>query len=290
MTVPHVLLAIAINITWGMTFVFVKPALAHMPPLQMVAMRFAILALLLVPLMKWPRGHFRQLAVLGIVLGPIHMALGYLGLSQVDASVTTLIMQMQVPFASLLAWLVWRERLGWRQATGIAVAIAGIVLIAGEPRTASAPWAVAMLVVSALFFVVYSMLLKHFAIADPMQVNGWASLFAFPFVLAMSLAFEDGQVAAVQSGAWQPWVAIFYSVVVITIITFSLWQWLMRHYPVNLTMPFLLLMPVTGVLGGFLLLAEPLSMRRAVGTGITILGVAIVVRAGALTSDSKQPT
>jgi O-acetylserine/cysteine efflux transporter len=274
MTAPHILLAIAINVTWGMTFVFVKPALAHMPPLQMVALRFAILAALLAPFVKFPRGHFRELAVLGVVLGPIHMALGYLGLSQVDASVTTLIMQLQAPFAALLAWLFWREGFGWRRAAGMAVAIAGIALIAGEPRTASAPWAVAMLVVSALFFVVYSMLLKQFAIADPMQVNGWASLFAFPPVLAMSLAFEDGQIAALESGAWQPWLAIFYSVIVITIVTFSLWQWLMRRYPINQTMPFLLLMPVTGVLGGYLILGEPLSLLRALGTLLVVGGVA----------------
>jgi O-acetylserine/cysteine efflux transporter len=290
MTGPHILLAIAINVSWGLTFVFVKPALEHMPPLLIVGLRFAILAAMLLPFAGWPRGHFRELAVLGIVLGPIHMAPGYLGLSQVDASVTTMIMQLQVPFASLLAWLVWRERLGWPRAIGMAVAFAGIALIAGEPRTASAPWAIATLIVSALFFVVYSMLLKHYAVTNPMQLHGWASLFAAPPVLAMSLAFEDGQMTAIVSGAWQPWAAIAYSVVVITIITFSLWQWLLRRYAVNQTMPFLLIMPVTGVLGGYFILGEPMSVQRALGTAVTILGVALIARAGALTPQARAPT
>ena len=39
-----------------------------------------------------------------------------------------------MPFAALLAAVVFKDMLGWRRALGMAVAFGGVALIAGEPR------------------------------------------------------------------------------------------------------------------------------------------------------------
>src|SRR3546814_2272947 len=58
------------------------------------------------------------------------------GLKTVDAGTASIAIQLQVPFASLLAAIVFKDKLGWRRALGMAIAFIGVAVIAGEPRLA----------------------------------------------------------------------------------------------------------------------------------------------------------
>src|SRR3546814_9270170 len=42
--------------------------------------------------------------------------------------------QLQVPFASLLAAIFFKDKLGWRRGFGMLIAFFGVAVIAGEPR------------------------------------------------------------------------------------------------------------------------------------------------------------
>src|SRR3546814_3213789 len=58
------------------------------------------------------------------------------GLKTVDAGTASIAIQLQVPFASLLAAIVFKDKLGWRRALGMAIVFIGVAVIAGEPRLA----------------------------------------------------------------------------------------------------------------------------------------------------------
>jgi O-acetylserine/cysteine efflux transporter len=61
-----------------------------------------------------------------------------------------------------------------------------------------------------------------------------------------------------------------------TALAYALWYRLLGHYTVNQVMPFLLLLPVTSVIGGIFFLGESLTTKITLGGSLAIVGVAMI--------------
>ena len=69
---------------------------------------------------------------MSVVGAAIQYSLTFTGVSGVDAGLAALVMQLEVPFLVLLGALFLGERPGLRRWLGMAVAFAGVGLIAGQ--------------------------------------------------------------------------------------------------------------------------------------------------------------
>lgn len=272
-----VLLAVVVMLTWGLNFPVAKFGLHAFPPLLLMTLRFALVALLLVPFKRVPRHKLPGIAVLSVLMGSLHFPLMFGALDRVDASLASIVVQMQVPFAALLAKLVYRERLGLRRLLGMAVAFAGVVVIAGAPRNASDGVPIAMILGAAFVFALANIQIKRIGPVDGLALSGWMALFATPQLALWSLLFEHGQAAAIAHAGITGWGAVVYMAVVVMMLGYGLWYPLMRRYEINVTMPFTLLVPVFGVASSVVLLGEPLTRSLLVGGTLAILGVAAIV-------------
>lgn len=65
----HILMALMVAVIWGANFVAAKLAATAVPPLFLVAMRFAVLTVLLVPFVPWPRAQWRGVLGISMTLG-----------------------------------------------------------------------------------------------------------------------------------------------------------------------------------------------------------------------------
>lgn len=270
-------LAVMVMLLWGLNFAVAKEALDQVPPLSLMALRFAVVATLLVPFVRVPRERIGSLAALSVTLGLIHFSLMFTALRFVDASVASITIQIQVPFAALLAAIFFKDRLGWRRASGMVVAIAGVAILAGEPREGSQGWAVAMVVAAALVWAVANIQMKKLEDVDGFAINGYLGLFAAPQLALASLVLEDGQVAAWQAADWRAWGAVAYQSVIVVILCYTIWYSLLRRHSVNVTMPFTLMVPLFGVAGGVALRGEPITWNLVVGGVATVIGVGVIV-------------
>jgi O-acetylserine/cysteine efflux transporter len=70
---------------------------------------------------------------------------------------------------------------------------------------------------------------------------------------------------------------VLYLGLIMTAVGYGIWYTLVRRNPVSLVAPFLLLLPVFAVLGGFLFLGERLSPQVMIGGAIVIAGVAFIL-------------
>lgn len=278
MTLRHSLQALLVMALWGLNFVVAKWGLAEFPPLFIMFLRFTLVALLLVPFARIPRGRMLPIAALSVTLGTVHFPLMFNGLNGIDAATASLAAQAQVPFSSLLAAMVFKDKLGWRRALGMSTALAGIAVIAGEPRLGDALPSLFMILGASLAFAVASIQMKKLGGLDGFALNGWMALMAAPQLLILSLLLEHGQIEAVRTASAWGWSAIVYMAVVVTIIAYGLWYPLLRHYDVNQTMPYLLTVPVFGVAAGVALMGDPVTMNLAIGGALTIGGVAVIVK------------
>jgi O-acetylserine/cysteine efflux transporter len=277
MKTEDVLLTVMVMVLWGLNFVVAKVGLEELPPMLLVGIRFLLVALLLIGLVPIPRGHIGKIAALSMSMGALHFGLMFMGIRDVDAAVASVAIQLQVPFAALLAWIFLGDRLGWRRLGGMALAFLGIVVIAGEPRMMTNLTPLALIVTASFLWAVGNVQLRDLRAVGPMALNAWLALFAAPQMLIASAVFEDGQWEALAGAGWKGWGAVVYMIVFVTIIGYGFWYRMAQRYPVNLTMAHTLQVPVWGVLASVGLLGERLTWAMVAGSLLTLAGVAVIV-------------
>jgi len=278
MSPRHIAYALLVMALWGLNFVVSKWALQEFPPLFLMFLRFVLVSALIVPFFRIPRDKLLPIAALSVTLGSVHFPLMFNGLSGIDAATASLAVQAQVPFSSLLAAVVFKDKLGWRRAVGMLAAFAGVLVIAGEPRLGNALPSLFMLLAASLAFAVASIQMKLIGSVNGFAVNGWMALMAMPQLLVLSLLFEHGQMDALANSTWVGWASILYMAVGVTIVAYGLWYPLLSRYDVNQTMPYLLTVPVFGVAAGVMLMGDPVTLNLAIGGALTIGGVAVIVK------------
>lgn len=277
MTPKDAALAVLVMALWGANFVASKVALHAFSPMFLMTLRFAMVCAVLLPFARFPRAQWRGVAVLSTILGAVHFPLIFLGMQGVDAAVGAIVAQLQVPFSSLVAAVLFKDYLGWRRALGMGLAFGGIVVIAGEPHGDSSLKHILFIVGAGFAFALANVQIKRIGPIDGFTLTAWMTFFALPQVALLSLVFESGQAASLAAATWENWAALLYIAVGSSIVGYGIWYRLARTYDVNQTMPYLLLVPLFGVLSGVFMLGEPVTLGLAAGGAMTVGGVAVIM-------------
>lgn len=273
---------LGVIVLWGSNFVVAKTGFAVFPPLLMMTLRFALVAALLVPFYRLPKRHIPGILVLSVVLGSLHFGSMFYGIQEVEAGTASLLTQVQVPFSALLAAVFLNDPIGWRRASGMAVAFIGVILIGGAPNLTDNLFHVGLILVASLSWALGSFTVKRMAAANGEPINGqmlncWIAVFAAPQMLVMTLLVEDGQWDAMTTLDWRGWFAAAYMAIAVVIIGYGQWYRMLATYSLNQVMPVMLLVPMVGVATGVIFLGEPLTWRVLVGGGFVIIGVGIIL-------------
>jgi drug/metabolite transporter (DMT)-like permease len=188
---PHVLLFVAVLI-WSGNTVISKIMLRQMTPEELALIRFSIGVLgFHLPVFLLVRRHsptldasdWRRLLIMGIVGAGTSMLLFTMGLNLMPATYVSLVQMTAPPLTALLAWLLFREILGWTRAAGTAIAFGGAaVLVSGgqltDPQSGFLVGA-ALLIASQLTWAIYTLLGKPLiARRSPLIVMSAAHVFA----------------------------------------------------------------------------------------------------------------
>lgn len=278
MTAAMVATLVAVTVVWGVNFAVIKTGINLVPPIAFVALRFAAVGLCLLPWLRWPGRRMTDLVALSVVLGVVHFSLMFTGMKALDVATASIAIQLQVPFAAILAAVFFGEKMRWRRITGMAIAFAGVVMIAGEPRLSGNLLSLLMVVAAACTWAAANIQIKRIGEdVDVLALNGWVSLLAAPQLMLLSWAVEDHQLAAIAAADWRLWAALAFQALLVTIFGYAVWYRMMRQFSVNQVMPFTLLVPVFGVLSGVTFFDESLTWVMIAGGLCTILGVAIII-------------
>lgn len=271
-------LAIAAPILWGVGFTFAKPAVAQFPPMFMMVLIYVGTLILLVGRRRRIRTPLWALLLIGASAGAVQSILIFAGLAGLPASTAVLVVQAQVPFAVLSAWVIGKERLSATRLVGIAVAIGGVALIAGAPEAVSNYLSLAMVLAGALVWAAAQALTRTYGRDDGPTTTGMIGLVSIPLASLGTLLFESGQWEAVRTATPADWTALAMVFLLGYTLAYSAWYHVLGKYRVDQVTPFILLMPIAGVITGALLLGETLTMRVLAGGAIILLGVWIVLR------------
>jgi drug/metabolite transporter (DMT)-like permease len=200
----------------------------------------------------------------------------FTGLTMTGAGRASILFNMQ-PFFTLLLLplLVPSERLTARRWLGTGVAFAGVALVLGERGVAGGSLLGDLLVlVSALCWTGNVILNKRMPRdISPVAVIFWSSAAAVPVFAALTLALESDASWRFSAGALA---GVAYLGTVAAGLGFVLIVWLINSYSASRVNVFVFLSPVFGVLIGWALLGEAISLQQALGGLAVAAGILIV--------------
>jgi O-acetylserine/cysteine efflux transporter len=272
-------LAVLTSVIWGFAYVTYKFGLESFSAAQLTAMRF-LFACLPVFFVPRPRLAWPIIVLIGLVLFAGQFLLLMMAYAlDMPAGLGSVTQQTQAVFTVALAAIFMRELPKARDAIGMAVAFAGLALIALTVGGDLKPAALGLAIAAATSWAIGNLLVKRSGGAPAFPLMAWASLVAPWPVLAFSWAV-DPQPSLIQAIAHASWLSLavaFYLGVPSTLVAYGMWSHLLQRYPAATVAPFALLSPATGIIASALLLGETFAPLRLAGMALILAGLAVIV-------------
>jgi drug/metabolite transporter (DMT)-like permease len=270
-------------VAFGGTWPAGKVAAEHVPPAVIAVVRFAIAAALLWlwaqisgnPVRRPRRSDLPLVLALGATVVFAYNLFFLYGVRHASAADGSVLVPGLIPVATaLLAWAFLGERPGRRAATGLAVALVGLVIVASPGGDVGSDRVLgdALFVGAAISWSLYTLAGRR-AIAQYGSVSANVYATAAGTLLLLPVSFFDG--------GWSPLVhapagalaGIAYLAVIGTTFGFVAFYEGVRMIGAARASSFALLVPIFGVLSSVLVLDEPLRTSLAVGGVIVIVGL-----------------
>lgn len=277
MPIKAVLMAFSVAVIWGVNMLTVKGAVGEIPPFALTAIRFAAVAILLIPFTKMPHGRMGKLAIISVTFGGLHFGVLFYALSMIDAGPVAVIILLGVPFSSMLATYFFNDRLGWKRLSGMALAFIGVTIMFWDPTMTELQLPLLLVVFASFMWAVANVMIKKLGDINTFQLNGWMALMAAPQLFVMSLIFEPNAFQAVMDASWVAWANLSFTVVMSSIVAYGFWYHLLKTQDVNAVVPWSLLAPVISVIGSFLVFDEAFSVLKIIGSIVVLCGVAVIM-------------
>ena len=130
-------IVVVMNVLWGLNIIAVKMAVTEIAPMTAGSLRQVIVFAVCASWFRLVPGRTATLALLGLLSGGIFYLVINLSLSvATNIGALAIAGQLGVPFALLLAIVVFRERIHWPRMLGIGLSILGVVLLVFDPSAA----------------------------------------------------------------------------------------------------------------------------------------------------------
>lgn len=265
---------------WGTTWFAIRVSISAYPTYTALALRFALAAVILIPLSlrarPWPRGRAWAWLVLAGLLDAAGYLLVYLGEERVPGAVAAVVYGTQPLVLALLLTATRIERLTRRHLAGAVISIAGVIVLFLDRLDVSASQAVGVGLVfaSVIAATLYSTIMKQKAGG----VHGLVATTIFLTVTALAL----GAVALI-AGSGMPWppppgptLALCYLGVVGSVVAFLMYFWMLERTSLLVTSTLVFVFPLVAIATDRLFEHElPLSPRAYLGAAIILAGLAV---------------
>ena len=283
MKLRDVFIALITVLILGTSFVVVKLGVREIPPLLLTSLRFFFAAVPAIFFVKRPEVPRRFVVSFGLTMGGVQFALLYTAIKLgMPAGLSSVVLvQMQVFFTVLLAFICLGEKPQPLEIAGGLVAFVGVALIGVVENSTVQLVPFVLVSASALAWAAGSIITKVARPNDTFAFVVWSCPVTPLPLLALSFLVEGR--APVMAALLHPSMAAADAVVFLAYATtlgaLGFWIKLLSRYPAAAVAPFGLLVPVFGILSTHLLLGEPITRIEIIGSGLVLVGLILNVSA-----------
>lgn len=289
---PHVLLFVVVLI-WSGNTVISKLVLHEVSAPQLALVRFSLGVLAFhVPLFlllrrrgaRLDRPEWWRLALIGATGAGSSVLLFTIGLNYAPATYTSLISMIGPPLTALLAWVLFREILGWTRAIGTAIAFFGAALLVtggqlAEPQPGlllGTAYLVGSQATWAIYILYGKPLLAH---RPPVLVMAGSHLFALFAVWLLSIPI-GGWGFVWEIGGWSSgvWLGVLYLAIVNTGLSHLLFIYALREVSSAQAVSYTYLQPPMTALMAMIVLGEQPTLMTFLCGAVILAGIWLVNR------------
>ena len=271
-------------IIWGLHFIVMKFTIAQMgiPPLFYAALRVSILALILLPFLRWHKGQMKAVLIGGLGYGAFNYAFMFPAMDLTTASAAAVTIELYMPFSIILSVLILGERIGPWRIFGCVLAFLGVVLIGlGTPSEAAGPGfvlGIGFMACAAMSEAIGAVSVKSVKSINPVQLLAWFGIVGSVVLWPLSLTLESGQMSAFAPETRVNFgLALVYSVLLVSLVAHGSYYWLLQRLPIHTVAPSGLMTTVIGVIAGIWILKEAPTVILFAGALITLSGISIIL-------------
>jgi drug/metabolite transporter (DMT)-like permease len=288
-----------VYLVWGSTYLAIEVAIATVPPLLLLAARFAVAGALL---LAWalPRGdrsgdrltlrrwlHAAQTAGVLLVAGT---GLTALGQTRVTSGTAALLASTVPLWLALVARGAFGERLSARAWLGLAVGITGVAVLVG-PGGGGELLGMLLVLAAAAAWAVGSLRSRVVdAPRRPMVAAGMEMLVAAPMFALIGVASGEHHRLDPAAIGTDAIAAFAYLVVAGSLLAFTAYRWLLANASTTLVGTYAYVNPVVAVGLGWIVLGEPVGGRTALAGAVIVLAVVLMVTGRPGEPVPAQPT
>jgi len=265
-------------VVWASNNIVSKIVVAEwgVPPLFYATVRFALVALVTLPWL-WPRPRPTwRIVTVAMLMGAGNFALLFIGFKTASPSAASIVVQLGVPITTVLSMLMLGERVRWRRGIGIALTLAGAVVVMWHPTGMSMSLGLWLVAAAAFAGSLGAVMMKQMEGIRPLQFQAWVGFSSF-WPLAVLSAFTEQDQWSLATGAGWPFLgAVVFSAIVVSVLGHTFYYGLIQKYEATLISPLTLMTPLFTIIMGVLITNDHFDGRMAVGAALALLGVLII--------------
>ena len=282
------LLLVGVTAVWGSTFFLIRDLVQVVPPVDFLAVRFSVAALVMaVVFRRQVRALGRGDLLLGAVLGALYgsaQILQTIGLRTTAASVSGFVTGMYVVLTPVLAAVIFRDRVGRSAWLAVALATLGLALLSlrgglvvgvGEGLT----------LVAAAVYALHIVGLGRWS--TPSAAVGLATVQAGVIAVICLVGALPGGVVLPQTGG--QWASTLYMAIIAGAGALWAQTWAQAHLTATRAAIVMTLEPVFAAFFAVLLGGESLTVRMLLGGGL-VLAAMYLVELGGPRAPAARPT
>lgn len=272
------LLALAIVLVWGTNFVVIRLGLNALPPLFYATLRFVFVLAPAILFLPRPKVRLSNLALYGLCIGVVQFGLLFIAMKgQISPALASLVIQTQVFFTIALSVLRTGEKIKPHQIGALALAVAGMGVIAANTGQGVTLSGVALVLLAAMGWAMGNQASREAGKVNLLAYVVWAAPFAVPPLLLLSLLMEGPAAIAegLRHASLATWGAVLWQSVGNTLFGYTCWAWLLSRYPAATVAPLSLLVPVFGFASSAIILHEPLQLWKIGAMLLIMAGLAV---------------
>ena len=266
---------------WGASFLFIKLAVADIPPFTLAFVRVVLAAVALIVVIRL-RGMrmpafgpiWAVYLLMGLLNGAVPYSLISAGETVIDSGLAAILNATMPIFALILAHFWTDERLTWRRSLGILSGLAGVVVLVGADALSGLGahfWAQMAVVGASFSYALGAIAGRRFLKDYPPIVSSAGQFVGGAVILApLSLVFDRPWTLSPSAAAIG---SLLTLALLGTAVAYMLYYFLIRHAGVTYTSLVTFLLPVSGVLWGMFLLGEKLPWRALLALVLILAGI-----------------
>lgn len=269
---------------WGTTFISTKVLLTSFQPVEILFLRFVLgfLALCLIYPRRLRLGERRQelwFAAAGLCGVTLYYLLENIALTYTLASNVGVLVSVSPVFTALFShFLLRREKLRPAFFAGLAVALAGVVLLSynGSAVLKLDPRGDVLALLAAAIWSAYSLITRHISSFGYPVVQTTRRIFAYGLVFMLPALLIFGFRPSLEA-VLEPvnLLNLVYLGLGACALCFVTWNFAVGRLGAVKTSTYIYLVPVVTLVTSALVLGEPVTPLSAVGAALTVAGLAL---------------